>query len=720
MKKSSTYDPMVGSVLDDRYEILAKIARGGMATVYRARDTRLQRTVAVKIMRTDLAEDDEFAAKFDREARSAALINHPAVVSIFDQGTSQGQPYIVMEYIDGETLRRLIARDAPLEPVLALDYLEPIASALAAAHDAGIVHRDIKPENVMISTRGHVKVADFGLARQTESPQMTATGVLVGTASYLPPELVTHARPDSRSDIYSTGIVLFELLTGKKPHIGENNYQIAYAHVNVDVPAPSGKLRELGLPGFIPDYLDALVAACTARDPDARIASGRELMDKLRRVRTELLSNPGQHNPALAARLRPAPVGDAATQQISPRPEPRPRPLKELPPPPARPRSARTPDPVVVEEVSPDAVTAIVEPLTLQSPASVPSPQTVPSPGPASSARSASSAGDPPQATLPSPGKTTAPASHRTPIFPQFSQDPVYRRRRGFMLLVLVLLVTAIIVSISWWWAEGRFTTTPEVTNIPQEQALQALKANDLEYTTEEAFSEDVPVGSVISTDPAANARALRGTKVAVTVSKGPERYTMPDVVGQELSQARAALESANLGIGKITEDWSESIGNGMIISTSESAGASLRPGTSIDLVVSKGRKPITITDHAGKDADQASKELKKQGFEVEVSEEHSDTVPTGQVISQDPASGTGYRGDTVKLVKSLGPEMVAVPDVAHKRSDEAQKDLEGAGFKVEVKNDSFFPATLGFASRTDPGAGTMAPKGSTVILYVT
>ena len=715
MNKSSTYDPMVGSVLDGRYEILAKLARGGMATVYRARDARLQRTVAVKIMRTDLGEDDEFAAKFDREARSAALINHPAVVSIFDQGISQGQPYIVMEFIDGKTLRRLIARDAPLEPVLALDYLEPIASALAAAHDAGIVHRDIKPENVMISTRGHVKVADFGLARQTESPQMTATGVLVGTASYLPPELVTHARPDSRSDIYSTGIVLFELLTGKKPHIGENNYQIAYAHVNVDVPAPSTKLRELGFPGFIPDYLDALVAACTARDPQARIADGRELMDKLRRVRTELGSNPGQHNPALAAQLRPLPGdGNAVTQQISPRPEPRPRPLKELPSVPVRPRSAGTPDPVV-EEVSPDAVTAIVEPQSLRSPVSVSSPRS------AASARSASSAGEPPRAALPGSSRNSTPGSHRTPIFPQFSQDPIYRRRRGIMLFVLVLVVTAIIVSVSWWWAEGRFTTTPEVTNIPQEQAFQALKTNGLEYTTQEAFSEDVAVGSVISTDPAGNARTLRGTKVVVTVSKGPERYAMPEVVGHELSQARSAIESANLAVGQVKEDWSESVKAGLIISASESAGNLLPPGTSIDLVVSKGRQPITLKDYRGIDADQASKELKKLGFTVEVSEEHSDTFPAGKVVSQDPASGdTGYRGDTVKLVKSLGPEMVTVPDVARKRTDEAQKELEGAGFKVEVQNNSIFPAPLGFASGTNPAAGSAAPKGSTVILYVT
>ena len=288
------------------------------------------------------------------------------------------------------------------------------------------------------------------------------------------------------------------------------------------------------------------------------------------------------------------------------------------------------------------------------------------------------------------------------------------------MLFVLVLVVTAIIVSVSWWWAEGRFTTTPEVTNIPQEQALQALKANGLEYTTQEAFSEDVAVGSVISTDPAGNARTLRGTKVAVTISKGPERYAMPDVVGQELSQARSAIESTHLAVGQVKEDWSESVEAGQIISVSKSAGDLLPPGTRIDLVVSKGRQPITIKDHRGTDADQAGRELKKQGFTVEVSEEHSDTVAAGQVISQDPASGTGHHGDTVKLVKSLGPEMVTVPDVARKRTDEAQKELEAAGFKVEVQNTSIFPAPLGFASGTNPAASSTAPKGSTVILYVT
>lgn len=695
MNKNSAYDPMVGSVLDDRYELLAKLARGGMATVYRARDTRLQRTVAVKIMRQDLGEDDEFEAKFDREARSAALINHPAVVSIFDQGTSQGQPYIVMEFIDGETLRRLIAREAPLKPLRALDLLEPIASALAAAHEYGIVHRDIKPENVLISARGQVKVADFGLARQTTSPQMTATGVLVGTASYLPPELVTHARPDSRSDIYSTGIVLFELLTGKKPHVGENNYQIAYNHVNVDVPAPSAKLRELGVPGFIPDYVDALVAASTARDPETRIADGRDLMAKLRDVREELLRHPERHNPILAAKLRPRPSDhEDVTQQIAPRPEPRPRPLTELPT--TTISQAKKP---VGQIYDPDAITTTIP---ARSPAS---PEPVVSPEPAM-----------PSQRMPSP----QPGSHRTPIFPQLSisQDPVHRRRRGAMLLLLVLLITAVVGFGSWWWADGRFTTTPDVMGTPRDQAVKAMQANDLDFTTVEDYSEDVAAGSVIKTDPTAGIRAPRGSKVTLTISKGPERYTMPAVVGFTVDDARSAFESVQLTVGEIKEEWSADVESGKIISASEPAGAMLPPGTAIDLVVSKGAEPLKIRNYTGKAADVAQQELTALGFKVEVSEEYSPTVEAGLVSSQTPSSGTGKKGDVIKLVKSLGPELVMIPEVTFQSVDAARRALEGAGFVVEVKPNPTFPVGVGLVSGTDPKSGTQAPKGSTVTIY--
>ncbi|MDO5067384.1 MAG: Stk1 family PASTA domain-containing Ser/Thr kinase [Propionibacteriaceae bacterium] len=697
---SSTFDPMVGHVLDGRYEILAKLARGGMATVYRARDSRLQRTVAVKIMRADLGEDDEFVAKFDREARSAALISHPAVVSIFDQGISQGQPYIVMEYVEGETLRRLISREAPLPPLEALDYLDPIASALAAAHEVGIVHRDIKPENVLISARGQIKVADFGLAREEHSPQMTATGVLVGTASYLPPELVTHARPDARSDIYSTGILFFELLTGRKPHVGENNYQIAYLHVNSDVPAPSAKLRELDRPGFIPDYIDALVAYCTTRDHTSRLSDGRELVDKLRIVRQELTDHPGQHNPELAAELRPAQVDpDAPTQQISPRPEPRPRPLKEVPSRTLR-RARRTAPPADPEQVSPTAETVIV---------ATPATETT-----------LIRSGRPPRAGRPfpsSPNLVEPPASQRTPLFPQLSisNDPVHRRRRGIILALAVLLLTLLIGFGSWWWAAGRYTSSPDIGQVSFEQAVTALDANDLKVKKTEAHSETIPAGQVISTDPTGGQRVLRGSEVVVTVSKGPERYPIPELADKSLDEARVLLEEAHLIVGTVTEVWSATVVKGNVVASSQPAGTLLPPKTAVDLQISGGPEPIAVKNYEGQDADTAVTKLQDLGMHVSVTEEHSATVPAGQVISQDPNQGNVYRGSTITITKSLGPEMVEVPDVTWKKREDAERLLKNAGLTARFVETPLIGSITGWVTETNPGPGTSVPKGSEI-----
>ncbi|MDO5082036.1 MAG: Stk1 family PASTA domain-containing Ser/Thr kinase [Arachnia propionica] len=700
---SSTFDPMVGHVLEGRYEILAKLARGGMATVYRARDSRLQRIVAVKIMRADLGEDDEFVAKFDREARSAALISHPAVVSIFDQGISLGQPYIVMEYVEGETLRRLISREAPLPPLTALDYLDPIASALAAAHEVGIVHRDIKPENVLISTRGQIKVADFGLAREEHSPQMTATGVLVGTASYLPPELVTHARPDARSDIYSTGILFFELLTGRKPHVGENNYQIAYLHVNSDVPAPSAKLRELELPGFIPDYIDALVAYCTTRDHTSRLSDGRELVDKLRIVRQELTDHPGQHNPDLAAELRPAQVDpDAPTQQISPKPEPRPRPLKEVPTRTLHRARRSAIHRETSEPVSPTAETVIV---------STPATETT-----------LIRSGRPPRAGRPfptSPNLAEPAASQRTPLFPHLSisNDPVHRRRRGVILVLAVLLLTVLITVGSWWWASGRYTTSPDLGQVTFEQAVAAIDANDLRAKKVEAYSETVPAGQVISTDPTGGQRVLRGSEVTVTLSRGPERYPVPDLTDKSLDEARSLLEEVHLGVGSVTEAWSPTVVKGNVISTAEQAGTLLPPRTTVDLTVSAGPEPITVENFEGRDADAAVKKLEGLGLHVSVSEEHSPTVPAGRVISQTPNQGEVYRGSTITITRSLGPEMVEVPDVKWKKREDAERIMKNAGLTPRFVEAPFIGNVVGWVTGIEPAAGTSVPKGSEVEL---
>ncbi|MBK7821591.1 MAG: Stk1 family PASTA domain-containing Ser/Thr kinase [Tessaracoccus sp.] len=682
---NSTFDPLVGQVLDGRYEIVAKIARGGMATVYRARDLRLSRQVAIKVMRSDLGEDDEFAAKFDREARAAAVLSHPNVVSIFDQGTSDGKPYIVMEFIDGETLRKVISREAPMSPERALDVFEQVAAALAAAHEAGVVHRDIKPENVLIAERGQIKVADFGLARQVGSPQMTATGVLVGTASYLPPELVTHSRPDGRSDVYSAGVVLFELLTGKKPHTGENNYQIAYRHVNVDIEKPSERLAEIGHAADwpIPDYIDTLVLAATARDPRARIVDGRELLTAVRRAKLELARGGGRDNPALAAALLPDSPPEEDTQPVRPRTGDRPRPA-----------SGPTPDTVIVSQEQWRAAVPSATP--------IPAPEAVPV-----SPRSPSS---------------DQPRSQRTPVFPQLhvSQDPVHRRRRGAILLALVILVTAGLGVGSWWWTAGRYTTVPPLAAMNEVKAQEAAAANAIKLVLSEAYSETVPQGQVISTDPGPGDRVLRNSQVEVVMSRGPERYPMPRVIGLMQEAAEKAIVDGRMVVGKVTQAWSETKPIGEVLKASEKEDTPLKKGTAVDLTVSKGPKPIRFPDLVDAPAADATKQLEELGFEVKSTEEHSSSVEKGRVIRQDPKTGEGKKGDIVNIVVSLGPEMIKIPTVRLKPSDEAVKLLEDAGFKVEIERNSDFPIPLDLASGTNPAEGKEAPKGSTVILYVT
>ncbi|MFP5283165.1 MAG: protein kinase domain-containing protein, partial [Actinomycetes bacterium] len=428
---TSVGDPVLGAVLDGRYHITTRLARGGMATVYRAVDTRLTRTVAVKVMHVGLGDDDDFARKFDREARAAARLSHPNVVSVFDQGTDQGRPYIVMEFVEGETLRDVLNREAPLTPLRALEVIEPVLSALAAAHDAGLVHRDVKPENVLMSERGQIKVADFGLAKAISSQTSTATqGLLIGTVSYLPPELVVTGKADARSDVYSAGVVLFELLTGSKPHTGETPIQVAYAHVHRDVPPPSTYRTA----GPVPPYLDALVAAATARDADRRPADARVLLASVRRVRAALRDGLTD-DPELTQDLRLLPDTapqpevsefEVTTQRVVPRPEVAPRPVVDAPPPVTR--------------------------------------------GPRPPAGSRALAAEPGTPHRLSPAQLEA---HR--------QRSAAARRRGWLALLLVLLLAAGAALAGWYVTEGRFTTAPALASLPQTEAAVVAEQSGLE-----------------------------------------------------------------------------------------------------------------------------------------------------------------------------------------------------------------------------------------------
>ncbi|MDQ3431965.1 MAG: protein kinase, partial [Actinomycetota bacterium] len=276
-------DPLAGQLLDGRYRVGARLARGGMGTVYAALDTRLERPVALKVMNPALADDDDFVARFIREARSAARLSHPNVVAVYDQGSDQGVVYLAMEYVEGRTLRDVLRERGRLTPREAFTVLEPVLAALGAAHHAGIVHRDVKPENVLMADDGRVKVADFGLARaMTSLSNATTHTLLMGTVAYLSPEQVERGVADPRSDVYATGILLFEMLTGTPPHTGETPLAVAYKHVHDDVPPPSSRVPRL------PRRIDDLVRRATARDPDLRPADARALRAELERVRAGL------------------------------------------------------------------------------------------------------------------------------------------------------------------------------------------------------------------------------------------------------------------------------------------------------------------------------------------------------------------------------------------------------------------------------------------------
>ncbi len=473
-------DPMIGRVLEGRYRVGQRIARGGMATVYEATDLRLDRVCALKVMHVGLGDDDDFAGRFVREARAAARLSHPNVVAIFDQGDDDGTVFLAMEYVQGRTLRDVIRTEAPMPADRALALLDPVLSALAAAHQAGIVHRDVKPENVLIADDGTVKVADFGLARAVSAEtQHTATGgVLIGTVSYLSPELVVDGRADARSDVYAVGVVLYELLTARKPHEGDSPIAVAYKHVHEDVPPPSRLTRGL------PPYVDALVARATARDRDLRPADAQVLLHQLRRVRSALAQGVPD-DAELTSDLTPTvPVqrlGDGADSIDYVRDEPTVVPTILTPEQVAH--AGRTDDTSVIgQRLDPQAAP----------PSSLPAGSGRRSPDRAADDRAAAT--------------RTGATAVRGPA--QRSR----RSRRGPLLLVLVLLLAAAAGGGAWWFGQGRFTTTPGVLNLSAAAAESKVEAAGLSFDVGgRAWSETVAKGSVVApTRPAA--RTSRAT----------------------------------------------------------------------------------------------------------------------------------------------------------------------------------------------------------------
>jgi serine/threonine protein kinase/beta-lactam-binding protein with PASTA domain len=661
-------DPLIGRVLDGRYRVGPRIARGGMATVYEAVDLRLDRVCALKVMHAGLGDDDDFAGRFVREARSAARLSHPNVVAVFDQGDDDGTVFLAMEYIPGHTLRDLIRKEAPMPPAKALALIDPVLSALAAAHQAGMIHRDVKPENVLLADDGRIKVADFGLARAVSAEtQHTATGgVLIGTVSYLSPELVVDGRADARSDVYAAGVVLYEMLTGRKPHAGESPIQVAYKHVHEDVPPPSEEIAG------IPAYVDALVARATARDRDLRPADARVLLHQVRRVRAAL-DHGVLDDPELTSDLTPTvPVQRLGEDIDYVRDEPSDvRPILST----AQVATAgRTDAPQDTDDT--DVIAARPVP-----------PPSRPRNGP--------------------PGQGPRPVAAPR------------RSRRGPVLLVVVLLLAVAAGVGGWWFGAGRYVTTPGVVSLTPRAAETRIEAAGLTFRVGgRDYSETVPTGRVMSTDPAGGDNVTRNGTVTATLSRGPERHDVPVLRGMSLDAAQSAIQGAHLSYGDASYAFNDKVDKGVVLRSDPAAGTSLRPGTAIDVVVSKGPHPVKVPDLTGEAAGDATKTLKKLHLKVKASHENSDSVDRGDVISQSPDSGKLLRGDTVKLVVSKGPVLVEVPQVQRMSASSATSRLEAAGFAVSVVKTQYYIG-LGLVVRQSPGPGSRAPKGSTITIAV-
>lgn len=617
-------DPLVGQLLDGRYRVDARIAVGGMATVYRAVDTRLDRVLALKVMHPALATDASFVERFIREAKSVARLAHPNVVGVFDQGAQGQYVYLAMEYVPGCTLRDVLRDRGALQPRAALDILEPVLAALGAAHRAGFVHRDMKPENVLIGDDGRVKVADFGLVRAVGSVTST-TGSVLGTVSYLAPEQIEHGTADTRTDVYACGVVLYEMLTGAKPYAGDTPAQVIYQHLNEDVPPPSALVPDL------PAALDELVASATARAPEVRPSDAVALLAETREARSALTDAQLDAVPPQAH----AGERDATEDRTSviPRLLPEDRGVThrtsrlEMPPrepsghAPRAPRSwggLRAPRRSVTT-----AVLAALLALGIGTGVwYINSGQftRVPSVLGQTERTARERLSDAGLDLKGVEGAFSDTVARGKVVDSEPASGARIRRNDGVRLIV---------------------SRGPEIVKVPDVQGLavadarRELKKAGLEpgMVTKE-FSEDTGRGDVIRTDPRAGTERHADSAVALVVSKGAP-VDVPDVTGLSVQDATDALDEYGLKAEVLPGRIHSPEVSGDIAHQAPAQGARVAEGDTITLTVSKGPRMTTVPDVTGKDVEAAERALKDAGFDVKVDRpflSFSDTIASQSV----------------------------------------------------------------------------------------
>jgi eukaryotic-like serine/threonine-protein kinase len=644
-------DPLRGALLGGRYRIMGRLARGGMATVYQARDERLERSVAIKIIHPDHVLDAEVLDRLANEARTVARLTHPNIVAVYDQGTHDGAPYIVMEFVRGRTLREMLNDRRRLDPSESLAILEQLLAALAVAHRAGLVHRDVKPENILVAPPPNgsgdlvdavVKVADFGLAHTIEIGRTTG-GQLLATAEYVAPELVADGRADARADVYSAGIVLFEMLTGRVPFDGDRPAAVAWQHVDNDVPPPSQLV-----PG-LPSLLDDVVTRATQRDPAGRARDAAAMLSEIQSAREDV--------GALAGPTRALAHPTVVVPSVSG--------------PAARPSWARLPV------------------------------QRVPGPGgrvfSGTGGRSRGAGG-----AVVDAGRRIAAYLPDQPL--QRTGDWLSRNSRRLrntaegrrQLTVAVVVLGLLFIAGGWWFGFGRYTDAPTLLQLTKDNAV--AEADRLGFTVDYGpgiFSEEVPTDTVMQQSPAPGGRIVKGGTVTLFLSRGPERYPVPNVAGQSLDYALSRMPKQF--VVEQVDGHSDTLPAGYVAGTDPPAGTQLRPGSVVKIIVVRGTFPAHVPDVVGRLLNDAENQLRAAGFtQIEV-QQKDDQKPKDTVLDQTPAGGTGLptaANQKVTLVVSKGPAL-PMPNVVTQNCHTASEQLKGMGVNVSTPGvaDPFRPA---------------------------
>ena len=680
-----------------RYDLTAHLARGGMADVFEASDRMLDRRVAVKILHQRYADTDSFVTRFRKEAQAAANLSHPNIVSIYDWGEEDGTYFIVMELVRGRSLRDVVKSEGKILPRRAAEIATEVSSALEVAHRNRVIHRDIKPGNILLSEEGIVKVTDFGVARAwDDSEDLTKTGAVIGTATYFSPEQARGDPADERSDIYSLGVVLYEMLVGRPPFSGETPVSVAYQHVTAEVRPPSL------LNPDVPPELEAIVMKSLAKDPARRYEAAADIRRDL------LLFLQGRTRP------RPATTPRPPTTQVARKPD--------LPPP----------------TVSPDEAYRRVH-ATPRQPSQVPFVIT----SVALAALVVVGVWYLFNVITDQPDETTTTTGVRTFVVPDVTGKPVGEalqmlQEAGFNVdppseepsdepIGSVIRTDP---RAGQELEESRFVTivvssgpvqiqVPNVVGSTLERARGSLEGLGFTVVDRTTRHDTIGAGLVISQDPPAEAGAPRGSAVELVVSAGPEPIEMPRVTGLTRDRAEGRLEGLGLEVETVT-GFHDEVEEGLVISQTPAPGADISPGWTVQIVVSRGPDETVLEELSGRPAGEAAALLADSGFEVVVEQESSHQVEVGVVIRTEPPGGTPLApGSPVTVVESTGPRLITVPDLTGSTLEDAEATLRELGLMLEIAGSRASvadPSLDGRVARQAPGPGDQLIEGETVL----